>query len=68
VNIKFFSKKGVEQKMIDDLFPNLPFDCEGASKEFKPYSYRTEKALEFLKQNALPFFGKKCRKKEQKKE
>ena len=43
--------------MIDELFENLPFDSEGPSPAFKPYTHKAEKAVEWAKQNTLPICG-----------
>jgi len=43
--------------MIDELFQELPFDTCGPSKAFRPYTQRTQNALKWAKQNALPIIG-----------
>ncbi len=43
--------------MIDDLFPDAPFDLEGPNSSFKPYKYRAERVRDFLTVNALPILG-----------
>jgi len=43
--------------MIDEIFPELPFDLEGPSTSFKPYKFRAAKATNWLRQNWLPICG-----------
>lgn len=40
--------------MIDELFPELPFDLSGPAPSFRPHSRSAEKALAWAKANWLP--------------
>lgn len=39
--------------MIDDIFPELPWDDETPARAFRPYKYRLEKAKTFTAINAI---------------
>lgn len=42
------------KRIINDLFPNLANDYGTPNRAFKPYTYKTTKALEWAKSNWLP--------------
>ena len=35
----------------------LPFDCFGAAQSFRPYAFRLERIMGFLRANALQLIG-----------
>ena len=43
--------------MIDDLFPNLPFDNSKPGAAFRPYGQKAARTGEWLAKNALPIAG-----------
>jgi len=36
---------------------DLPFDCDKPGRAFRPYSHRAERAVGWLRANALPIAG-----------
>lgn len=43
--------------VIDDLFPNLPFDNSKPGAAFRPYGQKAARTGEWLAKNALPIAG-----------